>query len=84
LNGTHKLLIFVDNYVGQNINTIKNTSSVRSYWGGERTNYMVMFHHQNLGQNHNLLIANKSLKNVIKCKYLGMTGKVKIAYMKKS
>jgi hypothetical protein len=28
----------------------------------EQTKFMVMFHHQNAGQNHNLMIANKSFK----------------------
>jgi len=34
---------------------------------------MFMSRHQNEGQNHNLLNANKSFENVIKYKYLGMT-----------
>jgi len=32
---------------------------------------MVMFHHQNTGQNHNLLIVTKSFGNVAKFIYLG-------------
>jgi hypothetical protein len=32
---------------------------------------MVVSHHQNIGQNHNLVIANKSFKNMAKFKHLG-------------
>jgi hypothetical protein len=39
---------------------IKNTNKAK---------YMVVFHHQNSGQNHNLLIANKAFGNVAKFKY---------------
>jgi hypothetical protein len=34
---------------------------------------MVVSHNQDAGQNHNILIANKSLKNVAKFKYFGTT-----------
>jgi len=39
----------------------------------EKTKYMVMSRHQNVGQNHNLLVANKSFESVTKFKYLGIT-----------
>jgi hypothetical protein len=33
---------------------------------------MLIFPHQNAGQNHNIKIANKSLENVEKCRYSGV------------
>jgi hypothetical protein len=36
----------------------------------EETKYMVMSHHQNAGQSHSLLTANKSFENVPKFRYL--------------
>jgi hypothetical protein len=39
----------------------------------EKIRYMVVSRHQNGGQIHNLLIANKSFENLAKIKYLGMT-----------
>jgi hypothetical protein len=34
---------------------------------------MLLSHHQNAGQNHNIKIANRSFENVVQFKHLGMT-----------
>jgi hypothetical protein len=34
---------------------------------------MLMSHHQNAGQNHNIKIANRPFENVAQHKYFGMT-----------
>jgi hypothetical protein len=34
---------------------------------------MLLFHHQNVGQNHGIKIANRSFENVAQFKYLEMT-----------
>jgi hypothetical protein len=36
-------------------------------------NTRVLSHHQNVGQNYNLMIANKAFGDVAKFKFLGMT-----------
>jgi hypothetical protein len=38
----------------------------------ERTKYLLLSHHQNSGQNHDIRIVNKSFENVAQFTYLGI------------
>jgi hypothetical protein len=38
-----------------------------------KTKYMLMSHHQNARQNHNIKIVNRPFENAAQHKYLGMT-----------
>jgi hypothetical protein len=83
LNKTHQLLAYADdvNLLGDNIDSIKkNTETLidTSKEVGleiniEKTKYMLLSRHQNVRQNPDIKIANKSLENVSKFKYLGTT-----------
>jgi hypothetical protein len=69
------------NLLSYNINTIqKNTEALTDASketgvevNTEKTKYMLMSHHQNKQQNQNIKMASRSLENVAKFKYLGMT-----------
>jgi hypothetical protein len=39
----------------------------------DKTKYMLLFHHQNAGQNHDIKIANGCFENVAQFSYLGTT-----------
>jgi hypothetical protein len=84
-NGTHHLLAYADdvNLLGDNIrvDTIKkNTETlvnaskeVRLEINVEKTKYMLLSRHQNLGKNRDIKIAKRSFENVSQFKYLGTT-----------
>jgi ABC-type siderophore export system fused ATPase/permease subunit len=83
LNGTHQLLAYADdvNLLRDNTDTIKkNTETlidaskeVSLEINVEKTKYMLLSRHQNVGQNRNIKIANISFENVSQFKYLGTT-----------
>jgi hypothetical protein len=82
-NGTHQLLVYADNVnlLGGNIDTIKkNTETLIDLSKGvglkvntEKTKCMLLFRHQNAGQNHDIKIADRFFENVPLLKYFGTT-----------
>jgi hypothetical protein len=83
LNGTHQLLAYADdvNLLGDNIDTIKKnmetlidaSKEVGLKINVEKTKYMLLSRHQNVGKNRDIKIANRSFENVSQFKYFGMT-----------
>jgi hypothetical protein len=81
LNGTHQLLAYADdvNLLGDNKDTIKKNTETLIDASKEigleinvdKTKYMPPSRHQNVGQNRDIKIANRSFENVSQIKYLG-------------
>jgi hypothetical protein len=82
LNGTHQLLAYADdvNLLGDNIDPIKKSTEtlidaskeVGLEINVEKTKYMLLSRQQDVGQNQDIKIANRSFENVSQLKYLGM------------
>jgi hypothetical protein len=79
----NQLLAYADNVnlLGDNIDAIKkNTETlidaskeVGLEINVEKTKYMLLSRHQNVDQNQDIIIANRSSENVSQFKYLGTT-----------
>jgi hypothetical protein len=87
LNGTHHLLAYADdvNLLGDNIDALKkNTETlidaskeVCLEINVEKTKYMLLSRHQNVDQNRDIKIANRSFGNVSQFKYWDDSNKSK-------
>jgi hypothetical protein len=71
LNGTHQLLVYADHtnllwdYIPQKKKTLTNASKEGGLEiNAEQTKYMLLSHHQNSGQNHDIKTASRSFQNV--------------------
>jgi hypothetical protein len=82
-NGTHQLLAYADNVnlLGDKIDTLKKnmetlidaSKEVDLEINVEKTKYMLLSCHKNVGQNRDIKIAKRSFENVSQFEYLGTT-----------
>jgi hypothetical protein len=83
LNGTHQLLVHVDevNLLGDNMHIIKKSTETLTDASNEvglevnadKAKYMLLSRHQNAGQNQDIKTANRCFENLSQFKYLGTT-----------
>jgi hypothetical protein len=77
LKGTYHLLVFAGdsiNIMKKNTLTLIDASNVVGLEVNiEETKYMLLSHHQNAGQNHDIKICNICFENVSQFRYLGRT-----------
>jgi hypothetical protein len=83
LNGTLQLLAYTDdvNLLGDNVVTIKEnietlidaSKEVGLEINVEKTKFILLSRHQNIGQNQDIKIADRLFENVSQFKYLGTT-----------
>jgi ABC-type transport system substrate-binding protein len=81
LNGTHQLLAYANdvNLLGDNMDTINKitetltdaSKEVGLEVNVEKTKYMLVSRDQNVGQNRDIKIGNRSFENVSQFMYLG-------------
>jgi sorting nexin-29 len=83
VNGTHQLLAYADdvNLLGNNIDAIKKNTETLIEASKEvgleinvkKIEYMLLSRQQNVGQNRDIEVANRSFENVSQFKYLRTT-----------
>jgi hypothetical protein len=75
LNGIHKLLAYANavNLLGDNIDTIKKTTEALLDASKEVGPEINLYRQQNVGQNRDIKIGNRSFENVFHFKYLRAT-----------
>jgi hypothetical protein len=83
MNWTHHFLAYADdvNLLGDNIDIIKKNAEILIVASKEvgleinvdKTKYMLLSRHQNVGQSRDIKIANRSFENVSQFKYFGTT-----------